>query len=525
MKLVLTTVTIVLAFLNINAQTTNPGTWIKTKDGDCKYYYTGTISNISVDWDGGCLNNLLSGRGALNIYESNVLTLTFIGEMLNGVEHGNGLYKFTDGTVISGLFNNGQIVQTATIVYKNGDVFEGKIKNLKKEGEGIYKTAKGETYAGTFMNDEISGRVKITYSDGTIYDGEFKNGKYNGKGTILYKNGTRIEGQFVNSEPSGDFKIYFENGARYFGKVNNAYSPHGKGTLTRRNRSEYVGDFFEGKMHGNGTMTFEDRTSTYTGEWFENEMQGQGVLTATNPETKFTGEFKNNLRYNGYSVEKNALGEITYQGPYENFMPFPGNLETMQVKFLNYDATYEGGTYFDRGTGTKAMMGKGKLTFTSGDYTGIVFEGFFYNNRFKEGPFTLTTEDGIKFISEMSNKGNRSSDFYFLTTRAKGKIVMPNGHFFSGTIENLQPQEGVLKFSNGWQFSGTFSEGLPKEGTLTISNNRQYKGNIVNFQDCIFVGELYQDRDRFIKPTNIPYNGVVVFWDNTVRTMVNGKIN
>ena len=43
-------------------------------------------------------------------------------------------------------------------------------------------------------------------------------------------------------------------------------------TETFPNGSTYTGEWKDGKMHGQGTMTRADGTVTYTGEWKDGEM-------------------------------------------------------------------------------------------------------------------------------------------------------------------------------------------------------------------------------------------------------------
>ena len=49
----------------------------------------------------------------------------------------------------------------------------------------------------------------------------------------------------------------------------------GKGTKTYLDGSKYIGDFFEGKMHGHGEYT-DSEDGIYIGDWFENLKHGFG---------------------------------------------------------------------------------------------------------------------------------------------------------------------------------------------------------------------------------------------------------
>ena len=54
--------------------------------------------------------------------------------------------------------------------------------------------------------------------------------------------------------------------------------PHGKGTETYKDGSNYVGDFVKGKKEGFGTFTWSDGR-VYTGEFKEGYMHGKGKLS------------------------------------------------------------------------------------------------------------------------------------------------------------------------------------------------------------------------------------------------------
>jgi len=69
--------------------------------------------------------------------------------------------------------------------YENGDKYIGEKVNNLKEGYGIYIYANGGKYEGQFKNDKKEGFGIEKYSYGDIYMGEFKNGLREGYG-ILY---------------------------------------------------------------------------------------------------------------------------------------------------------------------------------------------------------------------------------------------------------------------------------------------------------------------------------------------------
>jgi hypothetical protein len=62
------------------------------------------------------------------------------------------------------------------------------------------------------------------------------------------------------------------------------------GTATWPNGERYIGEWKDGKQHGQGTFTFPDGPK-YVGEWKNNNPDGQGTLTFPGGQ-KFVGEWK-----------------------------------------------------------------------------------------------------------------------------------------------------------------------------------------------------------------------------------------
>jgi len=95
---------------------------------------------------------------------------------------------------------------------------------------------------------------------------------------------------------------------------------NGTGTyIYAYNRSKYVGEFKNNKMHGQGTFTMGDG-SKYIGEYKDDMMHGEGTITFANGEEKYVGEFKNSNMH-GQGTFTNADGTIYHKGLWENGKP------------------------------------------------------------------------------------------------------------------------------------------------------------------------------------------------------------
>ena len=75
----------------------------------------------------------------------------------------------------------------------------------------------------------------------------------------------------------------------YVGEWKNGKS-HGQGTETFANGNKYVGDYKDDKRRGQGTYTLPDGAK-YVGEWKDNKAHGQGTETFANGD-KYVGKYK-----------------------------------------------------------------------------------------------------------------------------------------------------------------------------------------------------------------------------------------
>lgn len=86
------------------------------------------------------------------------------------------------------------------------------------------------------------------------------------------------------------------------------------GTLTFLNTDRYVGEFRDGKFHGQGAYTTASGES-YVGEWMDNLRNGSGTNTFPSGE-RYIGQFRNGQR-NGWGTNTFSNG-ARYVGEYQN---------------------------------------------------------------------------------------------------------------------------------------------------------------------------------------------------------------
>ena len=114
-----------------------------------------------------------------------------------------------DGTLLTGklYYSDGMTaevdMQKNSIVYSNGDIYEGGISDLKKNGTGKIIYASGDVYEGEFVNDKLTGTGKYSFANGDVYEGTLVDGKKDGTGTYTWVDGSSYTGSYTNDMKNG----------------------------------------------------------------------------------------------------------------------------------------------------------------------------------------------------------------------------------------------------------------------------------------------------------------------------------
>ena len=124
---------------------------------------------------------------------------TYTGERIDGKKQGIGTYKWNDGAVYEGEFDNDQINGSGALTIPEKGTYNGTFVNGKRSGQGIYTFTNGDKYEGNWENDKMSGQGTYTFADGDTYVGEFKDNKFNGQGTYT-KGSNKYTGTWTNNE-------------------------------------------------------------------------------------------------------------------------------------------------------------------------------------------------------------------------------------------------------------------------------------------------------------------------------------
>ena len=100
-------------------------------------------------------------------------------------------------------------------------IYVGQVVNGLREGKGVYYVNNGNKYEGEFKNNKMEGKGILHYNvepyKGDRYEGDFINGLCEGKGIYYKHNGDRYEGDWKNDRPEGKGIMYYNNGNREMG--------------------------------------------------------------------------------------------------------------------------------------------------------------------------------------------------------------------------------------------------------------------------------------------------------------------
>ncbi|KAK2951080.1 putative serine/threonine protein kinase [Blattamonas nauphoetae] len=315
--------------------------------------------------------------------------MTYLGEHLNSIPHGEG-----------------------TLHYENGDVYTGSFQNGERHGYGVY-----------------------SYQTGRVYQGEWSHNRFHGHGLLILTNGYKFEGRFENGVMSGSMRVTAPNEDEYVGEISDLKF-HGRGVFKRKeDNAVYEGSWVNHKSHGFGTFTFFDEAGNvieqYSGDWVEGRKCGQGTMSSITGK-KYTGTWKND-NYHGEGTLNYQNGN-TYTGSFSN-----GNREGYGTLVYSDGRRYEGNWVMNNAEGF------GRFTYLSGD----VYEGEWKHTR-KHGKGRLRYANGDQYEGDWVNGEATGNGIYLFSNGdiftgsfvdglpdGQGTLTTRDGTRFSGTWNGL----------------------------------------------------------------------------------------
>ena len=214
---------------------------------------------------------------------------------------------------------------------------------------------------------------------------------HNCLGTDNYPSGSRYIGEWKDGKEHGQGNFIWADGEEYIGQWMNG-KKHGRGTYTYPSGSKYVGQWMNGKKHGQGTYTFPDGEG-YIGQWKNGEKHGRGTYTYPSG-SKYVGEWKDGKKH----------GQGTYTFP-------------------------DGEGYIGQWKDGKEH-GQGTYTFPDGE--GYIGQ---WKNGEKHGRGTYTYPSGAKYVGEYQNGVRRGQGTYTYPSGAKIVGEWVNGELNGYAVE------------------------------------------------------------------------------------------
>lgn len=366
-------------------------------------------------------------NGYLKYYKKG--KLFYDGYWKDGAFFGEGTLYKEDGSIKSGEWNNGTLIQTLVNTNLPQGHYYGYVRNGKPDGLGKMNYANSSLYAGKWHAGKWHGQGLYVHGKDSIY-GEWRAGKI--CGDVIYRTPQLLfEGSFIDNVPVGE------------------------GNLTLSDGSYYSGCWLDGKRNGYGDMVFSNGDS-YFGEWNNNTFHGTGTYKYAKEHAVYKGEWSKGLQHgNGYYKDLNFV----YNGQWDQgWMDGDGHLY-----FKNGDK-YEGTLH------NNLLDGIGCYTYANGNR----YEGEFVNGKIN-GLGVFQFKNGDRYEGEFVN-GKIYGDGTMYLFSKKGTVAITGFWPADGSF----PKVASILFANGDLYEGPLQNGMPTDkGTWTSGKERQAKLNKV----------------------------------------------
>ena len=172
--------------------------------------------------------------------------------------------------------------EVASVVLNKTGCIEGNCQN----GQGTIVWVNGDTYEGEWKNGEEHGQGTMVWANGDTYEGEWKNGAIHGQGKMVWVSGHTYEGKWENGE------MYRDGIGCIEGNCENGY-----GTVVWDDGDKYIGNFKDSSLHGEGELTFAEDGEKWIGTWKNGKLQGEGEIIAWDGSTRV-------CEFDGYKCAK-----------------------------------------------------------------------------------------------------------------------------------------------------------------------------------------------------------------------------
>lgn len=159
-----------------NSGDTYEGEWNEGLQHGYGLYRSKSFEYIG-NWDSGWIN----GEGKVTYPNSD----SYEGCFVENEIHGKGRYAFHNGNVYEGEFVDGKFNGLGTFYFADGNIFQGEFHNGKIHGDGTLYVKTGESFISitAFWNgNKMLSEASVLFSNGDLYEGELIEGVPTNKG-------------------------------------------------------------------------------------------------------------------------------------------------------------------------------------------------------------------------------------------------------------------------------------------------------------------------------------------------------
>lgn len=174
------------------------------------------------------------------------------------------------------------------------------------------------------------------------------------------------------------------------------------------------------------------------------------------------------IKYASDSGETRFFGKIGKDGEPSTGTVYFADGGKAELDLPNNTITYQDGTVYVGQTADLLPNGKGRLTFSSGEY----YDGDFVNGQMTGyGTYVYQPAVGDRYEGFMEN-GLRSG---------KGKYTWADGSYYDGAYKNdMKDGEGTYIWADGSSYTGTFVNDVKDgKGVFVYPNGDKYEGDFV----------------------------------------------
>lgn len=168
------------------------------------------------------------------------------GEIKKGKISGSAECETPEGLIRTGHWEDSKLNGIANEIDPIAKThYRGEMKNGVKHGRGVLKFSDGSEYNGEFVDSKMTGKGKKTWADNRVYDGDWVDGKMEGQGTFTWEDGKRYRGAYHQNKKHGYGELYYTNGDVYKGEWVNG-TQNGPGEYAAVGKAPEKGEFRNG---------------------------------------------------------------------------------------------------------------------------------------------------------------------------------------------------------------------------------------------------------------------------------------